>query len=201
MSLSSKKYEQKPLILLDIDGVVNAAGRKTRYWKDAKTIPSLEALYPDGSSKKFQIMYSPTVVKAINRWSEIAEIKWLTSWDERADTYFGPALGIKKLGVGRPSEDVFKLDAVVDWAKANPDRAIIWIDDQLSNFKCEHEMNPVYDEFIFKRKNTVLVSPVNGLIREHIEFVDRILADRRETKDKKIIKFNEGAHSEGCVIC
>lgn len=198
---SSKKYETKPLILLDIDGVVNAAGRKGRYWKDAKTIPSLEAIYPDGSSKKFQITYSPTVVKAINRWSEVAEIKWLTSWDERADTYLGPALGINKLGVGRASEDVFKLDAVVEWAKSNPGRAIIWIDDQLSSFKGEHEMNPVYDEFIFKRKNTVLVSPTNGLIKEHLDFVDKILADRRETKDKRIMKFSEGPHNEGCVIC
>lgn len=200
--MAAVPLEQQPLILIDIDGVINAVGRKTRYWKDAKNIDQLDAVYPDGTKKSFQVLYSPTVVKAINTWSEIAEVRWLSAWDDRANTYFAPAVGLEQFELARSSPETFKLDCFLQWHEENPDRVIIWIDDQISNFKCDNEHNPKYADAIFKRKNTILISPIRGLIGEHIVLIDKLLKDKKECIGKKIHKFSEGGHTEaGCVIC
>lgn len=198
--MAAQPLEQQPLILLDIDGVINAVGRKARYWKDSKTIEKLEAIYPDGEKKEFKVFYSPTVVRAINAWAEVAEVRWLSSWDDRANTFFGPAVGLHRFELARSDPQTFKLDCFNQWANENPDRVIIWIDDNISNFKCDNEHNPLYGDSIFKRKNTILISPVRGLISEHIKLVDKLLKDKKETNGKRIHKFSEGGHSEGCVI-
>ncbi len=191
---------QRPLILLDIDGVINANGRKSKYWKDTKIIEKLEAIYPGNERKEFRIVYSPSVIEKINSWSSVAEIKWLTTWDDRADRYLAPALGLNRFDVARENESVFKLDAVVQNCAENPERLVIWIDDDLTSFKNDNQFDERYKKGVFKRKNTVLVSPVNGLIKEHIDFVDRILRNPASAAGQVICKFDEGPHRDSACI-
>ncbi len=188
----------KPLILLDVDGVVNAVGRTSRYWSDAVTIEKLSCTYPDGEIKEFKILYSPTVVRKINKWADEnrAEIMWLSSWDDRANKFFAPAVGLNQFAVGR-EDGAFKLDAIKNQP---PDRIVIWIDDTLTTFLNDNQYDEVYMKGVFKRPNTLLMAPRNGLIKEHLDLISRVLKNPSIVRNKTINKFDEGAHTEGCII-
>jgi hypothetical protein len=164
------------------------------------TIEKLECVYPDGEKKEFKIMYSPTVIRKINKWADQnrAEIMWLSSWDERANTYFAPAVGANKFEVAR-EEGGFKLDAIT---KQNPDRIVIWVDDTLTTFLSENQFDEKYAKGVFKRPNTVLIAPKNGLTREHLDLISSVLKNPNIARGKTINKFDEGAHRDGgaCVI-
>lgn len=118
----------KPLILLDVDGVINA--------------------FPDSGLEDnvrvkvniFQINYSPSIVSAINNWhdSNAAEVLWLTAWNERAVKNLAPALKFSKFKTARTQEmendGVEKDEVACKLAQENPSRPIIWIDDELDYF-------------------------------------------------------------------
>lgn len=75
--------KSKTVMLLDVDGIINMQS----------PIPSSEiiahTLFDDvrktnrkilSSKNKHFILYSPSVVKKLNEWSESIDIKWLTTW-------------------------------------------------------------------------------------------------------------------------
>ena len=90
---SLSTFPRKPVILLDVDGVVNMA-KGDCGWAD-KVITEVYG---------YSIGYSPTVIKKINEWNAIAEVRWLTSWDSKAQSLLAPALGLDKFPLGRVRE-------------------------------------------------------------------------------------------------
>jgi len=156
----------QPVILLDVDGVINMGGRNSclKSWDDR------ESTYVNG----FQIQFSPTVVERINRWNSKAEVRWLTTWDEKAQNMLAPALKLDHFPLARdPYRCWGKLYTADKTAEeVGPDRLIIWIDDELTSWvKYDRD----HQNILCLRKNTVLVSPGDGLRPEHLDYIDKIL--------------------------
>lgn len=78
--------EPWPLLLLDVDGVLNAiSGYPDRaVWPDWQ---HGEAHTHEGGDLAWPILYSPTVMAEVRRWHELgrAEIRWLSTWQEAAN--------------------------------------------------------------------------------------------------------------------
>jgi hypothetical protein len=78
-----------PLILLDVDGVLNhLQGIKRRNLVKKQVLG-------------WNIHYSEETVSIFNQWhdSQAAEIRWLTAWNENANEALAPALGLREFGL------------------------------------------------------------------------------------------------------
>lgn len=109
-----------PLLLLDLDGVLNPAGTSV----------------PPGYRRETTSEFSVLVKKAHGDWlrelDEVFEVVWATTWNERAQAVFGPLLDLPSFGVLRlgelPRLGTRKLGAVQEFVG---DRALAWVDDEL----------------------------------------------------------------------
>ena len=142
------------------------------------------------------------MLKSINHWSTLAEMIWLTTWKETAQTYLAPKLGLvdfpySPLAVVHPSpfNDEGRPYKYATFRKhceaSHPDRLIIWIDDEVAYFKIEEEAKGV-EGTMFSRPNTMLVSPFNGLCPHHVEAVNQALAAPESINGKCIELFYPG---------
>ena len=184
-------WSPRPILLLDVDSVINIyADAPSKLWDDQ--INSSVSIEIEGCFDVEKVIYSPTVVHKINEWNKIAEVRWLTHWHERAKTALAPALKLHDFKLARDSYYIDKINAAVLNAKAlGPDGLVIWIDDQLKVWR-EANINPDHEYGIFQRKNTVMVSPVHGLLPQHCDFIDSVLADPSLSKGKVLTEFEEG---------
>jgi hypothetical protein len=143
----------KPLLLLDVDGVLLVVRSA---WDD-------DEIEPD---------YEPTLHPEAPAWAaELAgafELVWATTWEHLANSVIAPALGLPQLPAIEFDMDrrvpTAKLPSVIAWVG---DRPCAWIDDDL------HE-----DAFTWAAGRPVptLLVPVDmtrGMERRH---VDRLLA-------------------------
>ncbi len=126
-----------PILLLDVDGVLNAA----RY--------DLPPGWQRETFNGFVLSWDPTVTHRLRELHESGrvEIQWLTTWAHDADRLLAVPMGLPSgLKVhARPEVDPtgfagqlrgqsgwWKLSLAQDAAIAEPDRRIIWIDDDLA---------------------------------------------------------------------
>jgi hypothetical protein len=184
-------FPRKPVLLLDVDGVinlldVNCRGKsKSCGWTDTV----------ETEVRGFDIQYSPTVIKKINEWNAIAEVRWLTTWDSKAQSMLAPALGLDEFPLGRIEETYTgKTAAAINTAEeVGSDGLVIWIDDDLKKWKEGNDGEEMSDrQIIFSRLNTVLLSPRYGLTPDQIKFIDDILADPALTKGKCVVNLEPG---------
>ena len=129
----------KTIVYIDVDGVINSFHQSKTIgwegeWKLAKVIG-------------YKIHWYTDLVEELNKLSEMenVEVKWLTTWQDKAVTDLCPALGIEgtfwDVLYAADQEDLFdlsngwwKLSAIMkDVAIHEPDK-IVWIDD---DFKYE----------------------------------------------------------------
>ena len=146
-----------PLVLLDVDGVLNAVQARGRSdaWDDWRTGRATA----DGRS--FPITWSPTVVEAVRSWQALAEVQWLTTWGHDANTSLRHLLGLPELPVAGTYDDVdgpagaadvgaaahasiapaapdrltgrwWKLDVVRRIVRTGEPRRVVWLDDDLA---------------------------------------------------------------------
>ncbi len=139
----------KPLVLLDVDGVINALGRGDRSaWKDWTS----GAVNVRGED--YEVVYSPTVVATIRRWHEsgLADVRWLADWGEAANDELRRLTGLPALPVIDNKLDIqsdmpalnqdqnewpytwWKLKAVQALVAAEPHRPVVWLDDELRDY-------------------------------------------------------------------
>lgn len=118
----------KPLWFLDIDGVVNALRPRN----------GLSATKARTSGETWPIHWSAEVVQLINTChrSGLAEVRWLTTWEQDAHLSLAPAVGLDPF----PSYDIpngssrhgwWKADVVADVIGAER-RPFVWTDDDLA---------------------------------------------------------------------
>jgi hypothetical protein len=118
----------KPVIFLDIDGVLNIAG-----WKPAKP----ETDWPDLEYHKVQNgegVYPMWLSKAMGErlCALDAEIQWLTTWGHDAvqvAKIIGLPLDLEVAAVPQRTFRNWKLDGVIDFHLQHPDRPFVWLDD------------------------------------------------------------------------
>jgi hypothetical protein len=108
----------RPLLLLDVDGVVNVPGSSSE--AHAIELPSLAVVvtFPDGLRRR---------LAALDRAYEVA---WLTSWGRWAPEHLGPLLGMNWPSAWEPEPGETQ-DAKVEVARrwAGDQRALAWVDD------------------------------------------------------------------------
>ncbi len=147
----------RPLVLLDVDGVLNAVpyfGR-SEAWADWQVGEAAAA------GSRFRITWSPSVVNAVLSWRESADVQWLTTWGHDANASLRHLVGLPELPVAGTHEDAadpagaadaeagahaavtpaapdpltgrwWKFDVVRRLVQECPDRRIVWIDDDLA---------------------------------------------------------------------
>jgi hypothetical protein len=171
-ALSSAKA-QKPLILLDVDGVINFIGRP-----GGNALANNKAANIATSDKRvFRIQWSTILIDEINRWSTVAEIRWLTTWDEDARKCLAPVLGINEFPLARdPLRKLEKWDAAYENVVDSPDRKLIWIDDDMSYFKMMARRSSNM-KHVLERGNVAFVEPdiQTGLTKDDIDMINNLL--------------------------
>lgn len=125
-----------PLMLLDIDGVINAYG----YRPGETDLP--DGAYRDltefsvnvADGRAFRFWTSPTLVAEIVALheSDTVEIGWLTTWQHQANVCAATVLGLPQFPVvadqgGRFSDYYWKPRAAVEALRLQ--RSVIWVDD------------------------------------------------------------------------
>jgi HAD domain in Swiss Army Knife RNA repair proteins len=126
-----------PLLLLDVDGVLNAVSL------------DLPEGWERGVFNGFVISWDPTITARLRELHVCGrvEIHWLTTWAENADELLAEPMGLPRglrvharpdagptgfSGVLRGASGWWKLDMARAVAEAEPDRRIVWIDDDLA---------------------------------------------------------------------
>src|SRR4051794_16630036 len=126
-----------PILLLDVDGVLNAARL------------DLPDGWQRGTFNNFVLSWDPTITARLRRLHESGrvEIQWLTTWTTNADLLLAEPMGLPRGLTTHAPDDAaptgflgplggrsgwWKLAAAREVAEAEPDRRIIWIDDDLA---------------------------------------------------------------------
>lgn len=133
----------EPIWLLDVDGVLNA----------------VTADVPDGykqtRSDRWGIVYHPAVIERIAELHRggVVEVRWLTTWCERAAEILAPDLSLPYFKVeGADLHAVtpepngwWKSAAAQRVSEAEPHRALIWTDDDLEDAEANGEVDWLRD--------------------------------------------------------
>jgi HAD domain in Swiss Army Knife RNA repair proteins len=167
-----------PVLLLDVDGVLNALCR------------NLPEGWRRGTFNNYVLSWDPSVVARLRQLHDSGrvELQWLTTWSENADRLLAEAMGLPRglrthsregvlpTGFGGERRGVsgwWKLAAARAVAEAEPDRRIVWIDDDLSD--------PAEDtrEWLAAQGRVFVVAPdlFAGLTHAELDRVEAWLSD------------------------
>ncbi|HLK94296.1 MAG TPA: HAD domain-containing protein [Nocardioidaceae bacterium] len=156
--MPSFSRDRPPVLLLDVDGVLNAFDR----------VPAARGGWDDwqhggatAEGTRWPITWSPRVVATLSDWHEQGrvELRWLTTWGHDANDELRRLLGLPELPVagtyheaGGPSGAAetggghasvtpaapdplsgswWKYDVVVSLLRTEPERRFVWVDDDL----------------------------------------------------------------------
>ncbi|MGY2065640.1 HAD domain-containing protein [Blastococcus sp. SYSU DS0619] len=162
-----------PVLLLDVDGVLNALRR------------DLPEGWRRGTFHGYVLSWDPSVVARLREWHDSGrvELQWLTTWTELADQLLAEPMGLPR-GLRTHSRDVlptgfggplgaltgwWKLAAAREVAEAEPGRRIVWIDDDLAD-QAEDT-----SEWLAASGQVLVVAPDHVLGLTHAE-LDRVEA-------------------------
>jgi hypothetical protein len=178
-----------------VDGVLNALA-ESRAWDDWQVGTAVA----DG--RAFRIRWSPSVVSRVLRWTEVAEVQWLTTWGHDANASLRHLLLMPQLPVAgthggeiatagsvpSPSgshSDVapaapdaltgrwWKFDVVRRLVRSDPERPLVWIDDDLFGAADMAEWTSAHAPSLL-----VAPDPMSGLTADDLDAVDAFLAAR-----------------------
>jgi Swiss Army Knife RNA repair-like protein len=171
--VNSSSGVRPPVLLLDVDGVLNA----------------LQVELPDGwhrgSYNGYPISWDPTITARLRAWHEAGrvEIQWLTTWAADADRLLAEPMGLPRglrtharEGAG-PTGFVGRVGAQPGWwklafarevAEAEPGRRIVWIDDDLA------DRAGSTGEFLAANPQVMVVAPdlATGLTHEQLDAIE-----------------------------
>lgn len=166
----------KPIWFLDVDGVINACSKISNI--HYSQFPRWEETIVNG----YTIRYSPDVIDFINRMSDRVEIRWLTTWRDKAVTDLAPKLGLKDFpfedAEGRwnahgsfngqnhlPENRWWKLNVILKHIETAGEN-FIWTDDDMTTYV----QNYVRRMADFEGMETFFVSPKieYGLLSENL---------------------------------
>ena len=195
-----------PLVLLDVDGVLNALGPADDSWSDWERGSAVAA------GRTWPVRWSPSVVAAVRSWQEVADVQWLTTWGEDANAGLHALLGLPELPVagtaqepaaqepaaqepaaqepvqGAPATDApalaavtpaapdplsgrwWKFDVVRRLVSAQPERRVVWIDDDLVAVQGVRAWTRAHADCLL-----VAPDPRTGLVAPHLRSVERFL--------------------------
>jgi hypothetical protein len=167
-----------PVLLLDVDGVLNAVRR------------DLPGGWRRGTYNGYVLSWDPTVTARLRELHESGrvELQWLTTWTELADSLLADPMGLPRglrthsrddvlpTGFGGERRGVpgwWKLAAARAVADAEPERRIVWIDDDLA------EQAADTGEWLAANARVLVVAPAftAGLTHAELDRVEAWLAE------------------------
>jgi hypothetical protein len=164
----------KPLLLIDVDGVVNLGQFMSSAQR--KRLRRSEGWY-SGRAGDPRDRYAERIVLN-RRWGpmlrsledEGAELAWATAWNEAANWWISPLLRLGELPVAL-AMDGSKAETVVPWTRGRP---WAWLEDR--EFELEDASALAGDV----PHLPVLVDPQEGLGDEHVERVREWIVSLRD---------------------
>jgi hypothetical protein len=162
-----------PLLLLDVDGVLNAMR-----WE-------LPPGWRQGTFNGYLLSWDPTVTARLRALHESGrvEIQWLTTWAENADRLLAEPMGLprglrdRSGGRARPTgfagrlggqSGWWKLAAAREAAEEDPGRRIVWIDDDLAEQAAET------GTWLAANPHVLVIAPdlFTGLTHDQLDAID-----------------------------
>jgi hypothetical protein len=179
--MSRTRQDERPVWLLDVDGVVNAVTARP----DETVWPTWRTGWATAVGGIWPITWAPAVVEAIVRVhaAGVADIWWLSTWREAAVTSLSPLVGLPEMPVagqpGRISHGFvgspaptgtrwWKLAVARRLLDPYPHRPLVWTDDDLV-----HQADA--REWAEQRPSpTMLIAPATdtGLTAEYLEAIE-----------------------------
>lgn len=208
----------RPVILLDVDGVINAFHPE---WKRPHTLSNdcpmvmvrddqakwadLKADHIQSMRHTILVRWSPHVVQAVNKWSERADIIWVTSWRTAAAKNLAPAVGLKPFAVAPLDKHKYACHEE-EFERLVRGRPVCWIDDEFnmySSYETDFMWRFVKDWWGARRADPrcMLVGPTGpyGLSAEHLDAVDKFIElhqGRPLTSPERLSSMQ--THSQSC---
>lgn len=178
----------KPSVFLDIDGVVNVISKRRG---NLDKLPHLRVWnqWETTEINSYPIIYSPDLIRHLNRISRKTEIIWLTTWRKEAIEDFAPAVGLERFRFIDPSgaEDPWgtaasfrekpenrwwKLNGILEHI-ASTGTPFVWIDDELRSPTRKYVKQVAAESNI---PNLIFVPyETMGIDSEHINRIDEFI--------------------------
>jgi hypothetical protein len=118
-------YARRPLLLLDVDGVLNPLGVRDR----PGFIP--HELGEPGTAGHVRVLLSPNHGRWLTALGDAFELVWATSWEQDADHLIAEPVGLPRgLPFIRFTEQSGWTSKLPDVVRFVGDRAVAWVDDQ-----------------------------------------------------------------------
>jgi hypothetical protein len=165
---------ERPLVLLDVDGVVNLglfmSSRRRSHLRRS------DGWYSGRAGDRHDPWAERIVLN--RRWgpmlrsleAEDAELAWATAWNEAANWHISPLLGLGRLAWA-PAVHRRKAYTVVPWTEGRP---WAWLEDRGDELTVASAMS------IRRPHLPVLVDPSAGLTGDHVERVRKWLVSLRD---------------------
>jgi hypothetical protein len=160
----------RPLILIDVDGVLNpsfsSAVRRRLAWHDGWL---QRRVHVDGLT--FRLFVNPAHGTMLRQLAQEkgAELAWGTTWEDDANRAVGPLLGIPELPVAPVRDFPHKADGIVPWTNGRP---FVWFDDEPDATEACARVAGDQPHLV------VAVSEYEGLTEAHVETARAWLASR-----------------------
>ncbi|RBQ21833.1 hypothetical protein DP939_03900 [Spongiactinospora rosea] len=166
---------EQPLLLVDVDGVLNPTGRQRGDFRTYDCVTS-------GTLYKVRLNRTHGTWLLTLAQNTGAALIWATTWEDAANDWIGPPLGLPTLPVipmppsapparGRGFGEMFKTPYVADYVAGRP---FVWFDDAVSEADEEYlRHRSDVGEFLL-----VQVSAERGLTRDDVDRAGAWLGDR-----------------------
>lgn len=163
------RMEERPLLLLDVDGVLNPLGRRERGFR------RYDVTVEDVVYTVFLNRRHGAALLALAEETG-AELAWATTWEHLANQWIGPRVGLPRLPVVELGGDVFasrgvmfKTPHVAAFVKNRP---FVWFDDAVGPLDVSYlREHPDVGEFLL-----VGIDRDLGLADEHLDQARQWLA-------------------------
>lgn len=163
--------DNRPLILIDVDGVVNVTAAS-----DVRRRLCYHEGWRQHRSDVFgvRLFWNPKIGPWLLRLAEEtgAELAWGTMWEDDANSYVSPLLGLPPLPVSPAADGYTKARAIVPWTAGRP---FVWFDDDIGETEDTDELAGDQPHLV------VLVDEYTGLTEAHIEQARKWLLSLEES--------------------
>ena len=188
-----------PLLLLDVDGVLNALGGWEAY---PQVWPHWTSGHARAEGRAYRIVFSPDVVDRLRGWHDAGqvELQWLTTWGHDANASLRGLLDLPELVVaGTYQDEDAAADRQIDGAASHaavapaapdpltgrwwkyevvrrvladqPDRTVLWVDDEL------HDHAGPFRRWAQDQRRVHAIGPAphTGLTPADLDLIDSLL--------------------------